>query len=167
MKIRNGFVSNSSSSSFLIIGDNEDRRNIKDNYFYPLNINPRLRKKILKDAYRRIDRRIKSGYPFEEDEGDLKILKTALKSPELPVYMTSRISDSQDVYYDIDNLTNSVEYEIEYEYADELMYNGVVIEVPKSVLEESINLELLTPEQQSKLIKYYNSCVPEAYKLEE
>ena len=47
------------------------------------------------------------------------------------------------------------------------MHNGVVIEVPKSVLEERINLELLTPEQQSKLIKYYNSCVPEAYKLEE
>ena len=114
MKIRSGFVSNSSSSSFIILGENnyncpqiqldeKDKQVLLSNFL--------LRDKAAENAeYIVIDRLT----PEKIDN-----INKALENTEMPVYLTSMIGDWNDVYDKLSDENHSFEYMVSSQNCDD------------------------------------------------
>lgn len=163
MKIRLGFVSNSSSSSFVITENKLDKvRDAANDSFAYTEIDPKDREAILRGIIARAQEDINGQWDVEENTKKIERAKDLLViRPETKLYLTDLISDgywTTDLFYEDNDV---IEYATSTMYCDLPQYEGSISIYPEDCLSHEFNLENLNKKHRELLIDVYNSLSPD------
>lgn len=159
MKVRLGFVSNSSSSSFVITEKklNDVIKATENNMDYT-EVKDQDREALLNGIITRAQEDIDGGWDVDENNKKISRAKELLSHPEVKIYLTNLICDgywTTDLFFEDENL---IEYATSAAYYDLIPYTNYNINIyPEDCLSRKFDLSELNAKHKKIIIEVFNS----------
>lgn len=159
MKVRLGFVSNSSSSSFVITEKKlDDVIKATENNMDYTEVKDQDREALLNGIITRAQEDIDGGWDVDENNKKISRAKELLSHPEIKIYLTDLISDgywTTDLFFEDENL---IEYATSTVYCDLIPYTTYDINIyPEDCLSRNFDLSELNAKHRKIIIEVFNS----------